>query len=837
MGERIALNNDWYFSENWQDSMSNPEFVEESMEKVRLPHTCKELPLHYFDEHLYQMVSGYRKHFFAPNEWAQKTVRLTLEGSAHETKVYLNGELIGEHHCGYTAFTMVLDDKLHYGEDNVLSIRVDSRENPQIPPFGYVVDYMTYGGIYREVFLEISGKIYFEDIFLKPQLQTDGKTANLLSEITLPKERDIYTERDIHKESEIPKETSLLLRQSWRRKGEGEYTLLGEKEVQRQKEVQSQKENDDVFTTQFLAENLSVQAWDLEHPVLYEIKTQLVRGQRKQEKEIQEEILDEKVITIGFRNVQFLQDGFYLNGRRIKIRGLNRHQSYPYVGYAMPKSMQKQDADILKYELGVNAVRTSHYPQSHHFLDRCDEIGLLVFTEIPGWQHIGGEAWKEQAVQNTEDMVKQYRNHTSIVLWGVRINESQDDDAFYEKTNAAAHRLDDTRSTGGVRAHKKSSLLEDVYTYNDFVHDGSNRGCEHKKDVTSDEKKPYLISEYNGHMYPTKAFDWEEHRSEHAIRHANVLDAVANEPDIAGSFGWCMADYNTHKDFGSGDRICYHGVMDMFRNPKLAAAVYESQQEKHPVLALSSSMDIGEHPGCNRGKTWIFTNADSVRMYKNERFIKEYTKADSPYQGLAHGAILLDDFVGDAIEKGENFKPKQAAMVKEILNLTARYGLSHLPKKVFVMAAKLILFYHMKPEEAVGLYNRYIGDWGGTSTVYRFEAIQNGKVVKKITKEPMKQVHLEVSVSHRQLSEETTYDVASVRIQAVDENGNLLSYFNEPIRLKAEGAITLLGDEVIALQGGMGGTYVKTKGIAGEGILVIENRQTGEKIEKFSVTV
>ena len=126
----------------------------------------------------------------------------------------------------------------------------------------------------------------------------------------------------------------------------------------------------------------------------------------------------------------------------------------------MPKSMQCLDADILKYELGVNAVRTSHYPQSHYFLERCDEIGLLVFTELPGWQHIGDEEWKRQAVENTRDMVRQYRNHASIILWGVRINESQDDDEFYKRTNAAAKELDPYRQTGGVRAHQKSSLLE-----------------------------------------------------------------------------------------------------------------------------------------------------------------------------------------------------------------------------------------------------------------------------------------------------------------------------------------------------------------------------------------
>ena len=118
--------------------------------------------------------------------------------------------------------------------------------------------------------------------------------------------------------------------------------------------------------------------------------------------------MDERIDRIGFRRAEFKKDGFYLNGKKIKLRGLNRHQSYPYVGYAMPKSMQQLDADILKRELGVNAVRTSHYPQSHYFIERCDEIGLLVFTEIPGWQHIGDAAWKDQAVENVRDMVKQY---------------------------------------------------------------------------------------------------------------------------------------------------------------------------------------------------------------------------------------------------------------------------------------------------------------------------------------------------------------------------------------------------------------------------------------------
>ena len=197
-----------------------------------------------------------------------------------------------------------------------------------------------------------------------------------------------------------------------------------------------------------------------------------------------------------------------------------------------------------------------------------------MFTEIPGWQHIGGEAWKQQAVENTREMVRQYRNHPSIILWGVRINESRDDDELYRLTNAVAREEDPSRATSGVRNFEKSSLLEDVYAYNDFSHTGSNPGCKAKKAVMPDKKKALIITEHNGHMFPAKAFDSWEKRQEHALRHLRVQNDAAADGDHAGCFGWCMFDYATHKDFSSGDRVCYHGVMDAFRNPKLAAYAY-----------------------------------------------------------------------------------------------------------------------------------------------------------------------------------------------------------------------------------------------------------------------
>lgn len=792
MPDKIYLNDGWKFTEEFSEQLLSWEYEYEKLKTVRLPHTVKETPLHYFDEHVYQMVSGYRKIVEVPADWKGKHILLTIDGAAHESEVYWNGQKIGEHHCGYTTFTIDISDVAIYGDKNVLVIKVDSREDRNIPPFGFVIDYMTYGGLYREVWLEAKNDTYLEDVFVRSDIKLLGTTANKASV-------EMITELELNQAAE-----ELYLRQSIRKKGAAEYILLGENKVSGKK-------------AELHYELPQAELWDVTRPVCYEVKTELLWNG---------DTVDEKTVVTGFRRAEFREDGFYLNGNKVKLRGLNRHQSYPYVGYAMPESMQKLDADILKYELGVNAVRTSHYPQSHYFLERCDEIGLLVFTEIPGWQHIGDAQWKNQAVENVRDMIKQYRNHTSIILWGVRINESQDDDAFYERTNAAAHELDPSRQTGGVRFIKKSNLLEDVYTYNDFVHDGKKRGCESKKKVTSDVKKPYLISEYNGHMYPTKAFDWEEHRVEHALRHARVLDAVAGEADIAGSFGWCMFDYNTHKDFGSGDRVCYHGVMDMFRNPKLAAAVYECQQEEHPVLTLSSSMDIGEHPGTNRGETYIFTNADSVRMYKNDRLVKEYHSTDSVCRNLLHGPIMIDDLIGDILSEKEGVTKAQEKVLKHAFNAIARYGFSDLPKSVYLAAFKAVVLYHVKVEDAVEMYKRYVGDWGGESTSYRFEAIKDGVVVKTITKEPMKSVHLSVRVDHTELEEHSTYDVAAVRIEARDEQENLLSFFNEPVQFAVEGPVELIGPDAASLQGGMGGTYLKTTGKSGQAVLRISNPQT-----------
>ena len=784
--KRYPLNDGWYFTEQFTRQLTTLEKPEPELVPVRLPHTVKLLPFNDFSEQAYQMVSGYLRFLVPPESWRGQRVRVVFEGAAHQARVYLNGQLLAQHACGYTAFTVDLTDHLHWQGANNLTVELDSRENLDVPPFGNVIDYLTYGGLYREVFLEVGGPALIEDLCVRADI--DGSVR------CLPDCRNAE---------------GLTLRFAVCNES-GEELVCRETGAE-ESEILLQLEHPEL--------------WDCEHPALYRLKAALKQG---------EQTVDERTVRFGFRRVEFRPDGFYLNEKRVQLRGLDRHQSWPYMGYAAPARAQRLDADILKYELGCNAVRTSHYPQSHHFINRCDEIGLLVFTEIPGWQHIGGESWKAQALENTREMVLQWRNHPSIFLWGVRINESADDDELYRKTNEIAHQLDPTRPTGGVRNFPHSHLLEDVYTYNDFSHHGPNRGCAPRKVITREGGKGYLISEYNGHMFPTKAYDCEEKRLEHALRHARVVSDAASQPGIGGSFGWCMFDYNTHRDFGSGDRICYHGVMDMFRNPKLAAAVYASQQEMTPVLEISSSMDIGEHPAGALGTVAVFTNADQIRLYRNDLLVGSFSPS-ADYAGLAHPPVLIEDTVSGLLERQEGMSPRTASMVREVLLATAMYG-SALPLSVLLKAAYLMGIKGFTREQGVALYNRYVASWGGQVARWRFDAVKNGQVVASTVRCPGETLALEVCADTDILTDGPSWDMATVRIRAVDEYGAVRTWCSRSLSLRAEGAVELIGPASVPFSGGMAGCYLRTRGEAGTGRLTIEMEGAAPVTLSFQVS-
>lgn len=778
------LNFGWKYSETFSEEMIKSGYDDSSFVKVDIPHTNKELPYNYFSEEEFQFVSCYRKNFRVPKEGFEenKHIFITFEGAANYAKVYLNGEYIGEHKGGYTPFSFDITDKVNKS-NNCLAVMLDSTERPEIPPFGKVVDYLGYGGIYREVHLDVYDEVYIEDVFVK--------TPDVLYS-------DKILEADVSFSERISGKVSFELL-------DGD-TVIGKKIADADGKA---------IRIRWKVKNVSL--WDIDNPKLYSLRVSF--GD------------DEVIKRFGFREAKFTRTGFMLNGRKLKLIGLNRHQSYPYVGNAMPASAQKADADFMKYTLGCNIVRTAHYPDSIHFLDRCDEIGLLVFTEMPSWQFLGESEWRENCLQNIRSMVVRDRSHPSVILWGVRVNEGGDCDEFYTETNALARSLDPTRQTGGVRNFPQSHLLEDVYTYNDFIHTGGAIKLL-PATIVCGIKAPFLVTEHNGHMFPTKTFDREALRTEHALRHLRVQNTSFGSKRHSGAIGWCMADYNTHKDFGSGDRICYHGVADMFRIPKLAAAVYASQQDEVPVLETSSSMDVGEHPGAIIGQTYIFTNCDYVEIYKNGKYKSTAYPDKKAYPNLPHPPILPKDFIGSSLEEEEGLSPDVAGPLKKALVAAGVHGYI-MPPQHYLEIAYSFLKGKMTISQMVDLVTKYFANWGDEQVEYRFDGYKNGILVKSVTRTAANGQSLAVKADCDTLTEDKTYDVTRIELMCVDQNGNRLPFANNSIKVEIDGPAKVIGPDEFALIGGARAFWIRTTGKSGEVKVKLTGENLGEKTLTF----
>ncbi len=778
MRNTYALNFDWKYSPEFSEEMVKKTYDDSSFETVHIPHANKELPLNYFDEQSYQFVSCYRKRFDIKKAEGMRYI-LHFEGAAVYSRVYLNDKFIGEYKGAYNRFSFdITEDVKEKG--NVLVVELDSSERKEIPPFGNVVDYLVYGGIYREVWIEEVPAIYIDNAFVR--------TVNVLHEKKV-------LDMDVTFSQSTSGTLTFSLYEGDEKIGEKSTAFSGR-----------------VINAKWAVKD--VKLWDIDNPNLYTMKIKLNDA-------------DEISVRFGFRECKFYKDGFYLNGKKIKIRGLNRHQSYPYVGYAMPANVQKADADLLKYELGVNLVRTSHYPNSIHFLDRCDEIGLLVFTEMPSWQYLGEGEWRDICLDNVRRMVLRDRNHPSVILWGVRVNEGLDCDEFYTETNRVARELDNTRQTGGVRNMPFSHLLEDVYTMNDFTHSGGPINLLPPAFVTKSLKAPYLVTEHNGHMFPTKSFDKEGVRTEHALRHTRVLNSAYGNPRTSGAIGWCMADYNTHKDFGSGDRICYHGVTDMFRVPKLGAAVYRSQQEKTPFLEVTSAMDIGEHPGGTIGDVWVFTNCDYVKIYKNGKYTSTIYPDSSKFKNLPHPPMIAQDFIGDALTTDDGIEGLAAELLTDTL-IAAQTKQWKMPPTKFLKAGAAMVVGKIPFGRMFDIVTKYIGGWGNEQITYAFEGYKDGECVATVVRTAVTELHLDVKADSLTLKEGDTYDATRIQLVALDQNNNRVPFADSSVKVTVKGAAELIGPQEFPLVGGDRAFWIRTNGEKGDITVTIDAKGIGK---------
>ncbi|HEY8436124.1 MAG TPA: glycoside hydrolase family 2 TIM barrel-domain containing protein [Haloplasmataceae bacterium] len=787
MRRTIPLNFDWRFVPDFREEYIQPSFNDATFETIDLPHSIKEMPLNNFNEEDYQFVACYRKAIHLEEKLAGHRYLLVFEGVGHVATVYLNGAALMTHYGGYTPFQVDITDSVQEGA-NTLVVAVDSRSTNNIPPFGGTIDYLTFGGIYREVSLVVVPDQYIENVFIQP-----------FDVLTQPKAK-------VH----------VTLSQA------GNFTVYITFTDPNGKVIQSTHHPMTGLKDTFVVSFDRVELWDIDHPHLYEVTVQLKAG----------EIAHDRVtVRTGFRDIRFTKNGFYLNGRKVKIKGINRHQMYPYVGYAMPKSVQKRDAEIIRRELGFNLVRTSHYPQSKHFLNACDELGLLVFEEIPGWQYVGDATWQAVLKENLKEMIIRDRNHPCIILWGVRVNESGDMETLYRETNAIAKTLDPSRPTGGVRCFKGSQLLEDVYTYNDFSLTTGDVILQKVEDVIGDSEAPYLVTEYLGHTFPTKRFDREARQLEHALRHALVFNEYLGCDRIAGGIAWSMNDYNTHEDFGSGDKVCYHGILDMFRLPKLAAYTYKAENTQEPFIRISTNFDIGEYDGSFIEDIYVFTNCDYIEILRNGHSIGYYYPDRETFPHMEHPPIKVSDLFGNLLVELEGFDEETAEKIKAFTRQLARIGgLDKITEK-----ERAYFNDPQMDERAWDLYGKYVANWGQKRVNYTIKGYIDGKMAAEITIGRIERYALKVTPDQSTLRIEDTYDATRIVVEEIGDKDNVVQWGFDPLHITTSEHLEVIGPSLISLVSGKVAFWVKTTGKIGTGTVTIYSPKYGNHEVKIKV--
>ena len=311
----LPINRNWRYSRTIVDGAHARDFDDSGFDRVVIPHTNVRLPWHSFDEQSYEFVSCYRRRFKLPPEARGKHVFVDFEGVMTASTVWINGTRLGEYKGGYTPFSFDLTPHIDFEGENVLSVDVDSSERPDIPPFGYQIDYLTFGGIYREVSLRIVPSTFIENVFAKPK---DVLTEHPGLDV------DCYVQR---LESSGEKLTVQVVLREGDRVIDKRYDRL----------TPSGSGADPVVHTAHFTGLNTIKLWDLTNPNLYTVDVFLSSGSPPHP-------LDQVSRTIGYREAQFTDHGFELNGKVIKLRGLDRHQTFPFVGQAMPGRAQRRDA-------------------------------------------------------------------------------------------------------------------------------------------------------------------------------------------------------------------------------------------------------------------------------------------------------------------------------------------------------------------------------------------------------------------------------------------------------------------------------------------------------------
>ena len=650
--EVYSMNPAWRFHKGAMEGAETKEFNDKDWTVVSLPDGIEYLPTEASGCINYQGEVWYRKHFTPDAVLKGKKLFLHFEAIMGKSKVFVNGKLLTEHFGGYLPVIADVTDVLDWNGDNVIAVWADNSDDPSYPPGKAqdVLDYTYFGGIYRDCWLIAHNNVFITDPNYENEVAGGGlfvafgKVSDALAEVQLK----------IHVRNATKNPFS----------GRVEYMLLqpdGTEVARLSDKIQVK-----VGRATTVSDRMPVKQpmlWTPSTPTLYNL---LVRVLDKEGN-----VIDGYRRRIGIRSIEFKgKDGFYLNGRPYgkPLIGANRHQDFAVVGNAVANSIHWRDAKKLK-DVGMEIIRNAHCPQDPAFMDACDELGLFVIVNTPGWQFWNdAPEFAQRVYSDIRNVVRRDRNHPSVWLWEPILNETWYPADFAKNTRDIVdaeypYPYCYSGSDSEARGHENFPVY--------FAHPANMQDASKEIDPT----KTYFtrewgdnVDDWSSHNSPSRvARNWGEQPMRVQAQHyacpyypVTSYDVLYKQsPQHVGGCLWHSFDHQR----GYHPDPFYGGLMDVFRQPKYSYYMFMAQRPavKNDRNAGSGPMVYIAHemtPFSGKDVT-VYSNCDEVRLTFNKGG-KTYTyKKDKNRPGMPSPVITFPDVYDFMVDKAFSRTQKQ----------------------------------------------------------------------------------------------------------------------------------------------------------------------------------
>ncbi|GEK89496.1 beta-galactosidase [Alkalibacterium putridalgicola] len=630
MRQILSLNKDWKFTKESVDT-NNPENAS-GWTAVSVPHTWNAVDgANGFD--FYRGACWYEKTLSLPIEKKDQRVFIEFEGSNSVTNVYINGHHLGEHRGGYSTFRFDLTEHFTFGEDNTLLVEVDNSAFEDVYPL--MADFTFYGGLYRDVNLVLTNPVHVDvldhgsqGVYIKQQDVSDNEAS---FEVETGLTNDLTEDRKVRLWIDILDQEGRVVNS-------------------RAKDIQMEANSKKTVTVPFKLNDPVL--WNgIENPYHYTAKVSVQKFN---------DTIDELTIPFGLRYFHVdPQKGFFLNGKRVQLNGVSRHQDRKDMGWAITEKEHKEDMELIK-EVGATSIRLAHYQHDQTFYDLCDQEGMVVWAEIPFISRMSKTDLEgTNAISQMTELIRQNYNHPSIIFWGVQNEiqiggESQEVRDVVKKLTELTKKEDPSRLTTlanvmFVDDEDDYNYMTDVVGYNKYYgwYMGETEDFGPWMDTFHEKnpETPLCISEYGAegiieyHTDEPKVKDYTEEY--HALYHEKVWKMYSERPYLWATYVWNMFDFGANiRDEGGVKGRNNKGLITYDRKLKKDAFyMYKANWTTEKFVHLTGKRYI-ERVG-DETTFKVYTNCDSVTLVVDGKEIE--TKEAVDHKVVFENVALNDD--------------------------------------------------------------------------------------------------------------------------------------------------------------------------------------------------